>query len=70
MESDRPQCCERILQRIRKRESVCVEGFHDPVIAVAQELRAMLADGEVIQKRDNQLWQLNRDSPRGISGRP
>jgi hypothetical protein len=62
MESDRPQCCEQILQRIRRRESVCIKGFHDPMIAIAQELRKMLADGEVIQKKDNQFWQLNRDS--------
>jgi hypothetical protein len=62
MESDRPQRCEQILQRIRRRESVCVDGFDDPAIAIAQELGEMLADGEVIQKKDNQLWQLNRDS--------
>lgn len=62
MESDRPQCCEQLLQRIRRRESVCVQGFHDPMIAIAQELRKMLADGEVIQKKDNQFWQLNRDA--------
>jgi hypothetical protein len=62
MESDHPQCCEQILQRIRRRESVCVQGFHDPMIEIAQELRKMLADGEVTQKRDNQFWQLNRDS--------
>jgi hypothetical protein len=61
MESDQPQCCEQILQRIRRRESACVEGFHDLVVAIAQELCKMLADGEVTQK-DNHLWQLNRDS--------
>jgi hypothetical protein len=66
MESDRPQPCEQILQRIRRRESVCIDGFPDPEIAVAQELRAMLADGEVISKKDNQLWQLNRDSNRSV----
>jgi hypothetical protein len=60
MESDRPQYCEQILQRIHRRESVCIQGFRDPVIAVAQELRAMLADGEVIQQTNKQLWQLNR----------
>ena len=64
MESDRPQTCEQVLQRIRRRGSVCVEGFHDPMIAIAQELRKMLADGEVIQKKDSHLWQLNRDSVR------
>jgi hypothetical protein len=64
LESDRPQDCEQILQRIRRRESVCISGFHDPIIAIAQELRQMLADGEVIQKKDTQLWQLNRDSGR------
>jgi hypothetical protein len=62
MESDKPQGCEQILRRIRRRESVCIEGFADPVIAIAQELGEMLTDGEVIQKKDNQLWQLNRDS--------
>lgn len=62
MESDRPQYCEQILERIHRRESVCIQGFRDPVIAVAQELRAMLADGEVIQKTNKQLWQLNRDN--------
>jgi hypothetical protein len=61
MESDRPQYCEQILQRIHRRESVCIQGFRDPVIAVAQELRAMLADGEVIQQTNKQLWQLNRE---------
>jgi hypothetical protein len=62
MESDRPQGCEQILRRIRRRGSICIEGFDDPVIAIAQELGKMLRDGEVIQKKDNQLWQLNRDS--------
>lgn len=62
MESDRPQSCEQILQRICRRESICVEGFDDPMIAIAQELRKMLADGEVIQKKESQLWHLNRDS--------
>jgi hypothetical protein len=62
MESDRPQGCEQILRRIRRRGSVCVEGFDDPVIAIARVLGEMLTDGEVIQKKDNQLWQLNRDS--------
>lgn len=60
MESDRPQCCEQILQRIRRRESVCVDGFDDPVIAIAQELSEMLTDGEVISNKNNELWQLNR----------
>jgi len=67
MESDRPQPCEQILQRIQRRESVCIDGFHDPESAVAQELRAMLADGEVISKKDNELWQLNRDSNRFVA---
>lgn len=62
LESDRPQCCEQILQRIQRRESVCIELFGRGVNAIEQELRAMLADGEVIQKKDNQHWQLNRDS--------
>jgi hypothetical protein len=67
MESDRPQSCEQILQRIQRRESVCIDGFPDPEIAVAQELSAMLADGEVILKKDNELWQLNRDSNRLVA---
>ena len=69
MESDRPQSCGQILQRICRRESFCVEGFNDPMIAIAQELRKMLAEGEVIQKKDNQLWQLNRDSRQVVSER-
>ena len=69
MESDRPQCCEQILQRIRRRESICIEGFSDPMFAVSHELRSMLADGEVIQKKDNQLWQLDRDSGRFVAQR-
>jgi hypothetical protein len=69
MESDRPQACEQILQRIHRRESVYIAGFHDPMIAIAQELRKMLADGEVIQKKDGQLWQLNRDPGRLASER-
>jgi hypothetical protein len=64
MESDRPQSCEQILQRIRRRESVCVVGFRDPMAAIAQALRKMLAAGEVLQKKDSQLWQLTRDSGR------
>lgn len=64
MESDRPQGCDQILQRIRRRESVSIEGFRDPTIAILEELRKMLADGEVIQKKNCQLWQLNRDSGR------
>lgn len=67
MESDRPEPCDQILQRIQRRESVCIDDFHDPEIAVAQELRAMLADGEVISKKDNELWQLNRDSNRSVA---
>ena len=62
MESDRPQGCEQILQRIRRRESVCIEKFYDPKTVIAQELRKMLADGEVVQKKPSRLWQLNRDS--------
>ena len=67
MESDRAQDCEQILQRIHRRESLCIEGFRDPQIAIAQELRNMLADGEVIQKDDTQLWQLNRASGQALS---
>jgi hypothetical protein len=67
MESDRPQSCEQVLQRIQRRGSVCIDGFPDPKIEVAQELRAMLADGEVISKKDNELWQLNRDSNRSVA---
>lgn len=62
MESDRPQGCEQIVQRIRRRESVCIEHFDDPKTMIAQELRKMLADGEVVQKKAGRLWQLNRDS--------
>jgi hypothetical protein len=69
METDRPQSCEQILQRIRRRESACIESFRDPTIAITQELRKMLADGEVIQKESSQLWQLNRDSGRVASER-
>lgn len=61
MESDRAQSCEQILDRIRRRESVCIAGFHNPVSAIAQELHAMLADYEVISKKNKKLWQLNRD---------
>jgi hypothetical protein len=67
MESDRPQPCDQILQRIQRRESVCIDGLPNPEIAVAQELRAMLADDEVISKKDNELWQLNRDSNRFVA---
>ena len=66
IESDRPQSCEQILQRIRRRESVCIEDFQDPLNAITKELGEMLADGEVIQKTNDQLWQLNRDSCRCI----
>ena len=62
MESDRPQGCEQILARIRRRESVCIENFDDPKRMIARELRKMLADGEVVQKKPSRLWQLNRDS--------
>lgn len=62
MESDRPQDCKQILQRIRRRNSVCLEGFHDPLMAIAEELGRMMADGEVFKRQDGQLWQLNRDS--------
>jgi hypothetical protein len=66
METDHPQPCEQILRRIHRRKSVCMGHFRDPVIAVTQELRAMLADGEVIQTRNKQLWQMNRDAIRLI----
>ena len=67
MESDRPQCYEQILQRIRRRESVCIKGLRDPVTAIAHQLREMLADGEVIANEENRHWHLNRDSGRFIA---
>lgn len=67
MESDRPQGCEQILQRIRRRGSVCIEGIDDPKAAITQELRKMVAAGEVVQKEDSQFWQLNRDLVRIVA---
>lgn len=67
MESDRPQGCEQILQRIRRRGSVCIEGIDDPKAGITHELRMMVAEGEVIQKKDSQLWQLNRDIVRIVA---
>lgn len=66
MESDLPQSCEQILQRIQRRESAYVKDFQDSMIAIAHELRKMMADGEVIQQKDTQLWQLNRDTVRMV----
>jgi hypothetical protein len=63
MESDAPQSCEEIVQRIRHRQSVPLHAFPDLANQTRQELRDMVEDKEVLfnEAKGMQLWQLNRD---------
>ena len=63
MESDRPQSCDQIVQRIRRRESVPLGRFADPGDEVRQELHKMVEDHEVVlnEASGTELWQLNRE---------